>query len=81
MEPMTSRRKQLVEVTALHQIDGHTAPLRITLKDGRIFDVDTYTDPVGIYNKPTLHRYPIKIKGKSTYLYEENGVWWVLMKN
>ena len=81
MEPMTSRKKQLVEVIALHQIDGHIAHLSIALKDGRKYNVETFENPIGMRDKPTMHRYPVKIKGKSTYLYEENGVWWVLMKN
>ena len=75
------RRKQMVEVTALHLVDGTVAPLKVSLKDGRSFEVETFHDPASTTSQPTLHRYPVQIRGRSTYLYEENGRWWVLMKS
>ena len=59
---MTSgRRKQMVEVTALHLVDGTVAPLKISLKDGRSFEVETFHNPTSTTSQPTLYRCPVQI--------------------
>lgn len=77
-----SRRKQLVKVLASHDIDGSIQPKRIILADGRSFEVDESKDPYSAKNKPTgkPRKYPVKIGDRETLLYEDGGLFWVLMK-
>ena len=83
MNPSLGRRKQLVNVEASHLIDGSVQPRRIIMADGTCFDIDSFIDPRVITSQhaaPTK-QYPITIRGQETYLYESNGMWWVLCKN
>ena len=79
-----SRRKQFVEVLVNHGIDGSVEPKRITMACGKVFEIDMVQDPY--YKTPpekrvdVPRRYPIMVRGKKTYLYEDHGRWWVMMK-
>lgn len=77
-----SRRKQFVEVSMNCLIDGTIELKKITMANGDTFEIDESLDPYSSQSKPEgiLHRYPITVRGKSTYLYEDGGRWWVLMK-
>lgn len=76
------RRKQFVRVVANHEIDGSIQFLRIILGDGRSFEVDDSRDPYWGKSKPSgvSLKYPVTIGGKKTELYEDNGRFWVLVK-
>ena len=77
-----SRRKQFVEVLAIHGIDGSIEPKRITLASGKQYDIDTSKDPCMVGNKleSTIRQYAVTIHGHTTSLYERGGRWWVLIK-
>ena len=76
------RRKQLVNVEATHMIDGSIELKKIIMADGQSFEIEASQDPYSEKAKPTgtVHRYPITIHGQQTYLFEDGGRWWVLMK-
>ena len=82
-EKYQRRRKQFVEVIAVHHLDGSVCPRTIILSDGRKYDIDRCHDPrpseiEGAENH--VMRYSIWMKEQKTYLFEANGRWWVLMK-
>lgn len=77
-------RKVFVKVIAEHEPDGRCKPLSIEWEDGRVFEVDRVLDVrqaaslkaggVGI-------RYKCRILGKETYIWDEEGRWFVEGKN
>ncbi len=79
-----SRRKQYVEVLATHRIDGSVRPQTITFAAGPQYDIEE-VKKVGRTKDATTHeialRYTIVVKGKETFLFEDEGRWFVLMRN
>lgn len=76
-------RKQYVEVLATHRIDGTVRPQSIRMAAGPTFDIEEADTPttgnikmLGEFAK----KYPVTIRGKKTFLYEDSGRWWVIMK-
>lgn len=82
-EQYQRRRKQYVEVVAVHKLDGSVCPQTIILADGRRYDIEKYHDPhhVKIEGAGTPAMvYQVWTKGEQTVLFEAGGRWWVLMK-
>lgn len=78
-----SRRKQYVEVLATHRIDGSVRPQVITFAAGPRYDIEKVgkVRPIKDYTTHEIAtQYEITVKGKETYLYEDCGRWFVLMK-
>ena len=79
----SSRRKQFVEVLATHYIDGGVRPRTIILADGKTFEIEDVRGSArakaGRQGEIAL-RYHVVIRGKETYLYSENGRYFVEMK-
>lgn len=77
-----SRRKQYVEVVAIHCIDGDTYPTRIILADGPTYEIERarVLGPVRLPSGALATRYQVRIRGKKTHLFEDHGRWFVLMK-
>lgn len=78
------RRKQYVEVVATHRIDGSVRPQTITFAAGKVYRIDEVKSPAltqaGAMGE-VARRYPVRVLGHDTYLYEDDGRWWVLMRN
>ena len=72
--------KVFVEVIAEHGIDGRTKPLAIRWEDGRVFEIERILD---VRQAASLKaggcgiRYTCRIRGKETYLFDEEGKWFV----
>jgi hypothetical protein len=76
-------RKVFVGVTAEHAPDGHIKPLSITWEDGRIFEIDRILDvrqAASLKTGGTGIRYTCRIMGKETYLFDDEGKWFVEAK-
>ena len=73
-------RKVFVTVTAEHDSNGSCRPLSITWEDGRICEIDRIMD---IRQAASLKaggcgiRYTCRIRGRETYLFDEDGRWFV----
>lgn len=79
-----TRRKQYVEVIATHHIDGSVRPQQIIFAAGPIYDIEDVTGPTKIKTSSTheiANRYAVVVKGKETFLYEDCGKWFVLMRS
>ena len=82
-EKYQRRRKQFVEVIAVHHLDGSICPKTIILSDGRQYEIDKNRDPRPAEIKGGENQvmvFSVWMKGEMTYLFEGNGRWWVLMK-
>jgi len=77
-------RKVFVEVIVKYTKDGRKIPLKVIWEDGRKFSVDRVND---IRPAASLKvggqglRYQCRIEGKDTYLWLEDGKWFVEGKN
>ena len=76
-------RKVFVEVTVKISPDGEVRPLTITFEDGIVFEIDrlkhicrAHATKVG----GTGIRYTIVINNRETYLFEDDGRWFVEAK-
>lgn len=79
-----TKRKQYVEVIATHHIDGSVRPQQIIFADGPIYDVEDVKGVTKVKTTSTFeiaNRYAVVVKGKETFLYEDCGKWFVLMKS
>lgn len=77
------KRKQYVEVLATHHIDGSVRPRTIIMADGPTFDIDEVkqvTHPRSLRGGELATRYTIKIKNQETFLFCDDGRWFVEMK-
>lgn len=77
------REKQYVEVVAKHDEDGAILPLRITLPDGRRFNIDAVLDrrqASALKVGGNGLRYRIRIGQSETFLYYECPRWFVEAK-
>lgn len=78
-----SRRKQYVEVLATHYIDGTVRPRTIIMASGPTYEIDDGKTVCRAKTQRTGEvaiRYTIKIQGKETFLYNDDGRWFVEMK-
>lgn len=76
-------RKVFVRVLAETDEEGNICPLSVTWEDGRSYAIDKVTDIRRAYAKNvggTAVRYRVRIEGKETYMFLENGKWFVESK-
>ena len=76
-------RKVFVRVLAETDEEGNIYPISVTWEDGRSYSIDKVTDIRRSYaNKVggTAVRYTVRIAGKETYIFSENGKWFVESK-
>ena len=73
-------RRVYVNVIARHDEQGRVRPLEVEWEDGRRFGVDRLLD---VRRAAALKaggqglRYTVRILGKETYLFEDEGRWFV----
>ena len=76
-------RRVSVNVIARHDEQGRVRPLEVEWEDGRRFEVDKLLD---VRRAAALKaggqglRYTVRILGKETYLFEDEGRWFVEAK-
>ena len=73
-------RKVYVRVLSETDEEGNITPVSITWEDGRTFTVDKVTDIRRAYAAKvggTAIRYAVKISGKDTFLFAQDGKWFV----
>ena len=76
-------RRAYVKVIARHDEQGKVRPLEVEWEDGRRFEVDKLLD---VRRAAALKaggqglRYTVRILGKETYLFEDEGRWFVEAK-
>ena len=76
-------RRAYVKVIARHDETGKVGPLEVEWEDGRRFEVDRLLD---VRRAAALKaggqgvRYTVRILGKETYLFEDEGRWFVEAK-
>ena len=76
-------RRVCVNVIARHDEQGKVRPLEVEWEDGRRFGVDKLLD---VRRAAALKaggqglRYTVRILGKETYLFEDEGRWFVEAK-
>lgn len=76
-------RRVYVKVIARHDETGKVCPLEVEWEDGRRFEVDRLLD---VRRAAALKaggqgvRYTVRILGKETYLFEDEGRWFVEAK-
>lgn len=78
-----SKRKQYVEVLATHYIDGTVRPRTIIMASGPVFDIDEVKSVCRAKTQRTGEvalRYTIKIGNHETFLFCDDGRWFVEMK-
>ena len=78
------KRKQYVEVIATHYIDGTVRPRTIVMASGPVFEIDevrhvTRAKTMGTGEKAL--RYTVKIGKHETFLFCDDGRWFVEMKD
>jgi hypothetical protein len=76
-------RKVFVSVLAEHDTTGHIKPLSITWEDGRVYEIDRILDirqAASLKAGGTGIRYTCRICGKETFLFDEEGRWFVEAK-
>lgn len=79
----TSKRKQYVEVLATHYIDGTVRPRTIIMASGPVFEIDEVKHVTRAKTQRTgevATRYTIKIGKNETFLFCDDGRWFVEMK-
>ncbi len=73
-------RKVFVKVLVQFDEYGNVLPVNITWEDGRKYEIDRVTDvrrACAMKVGGTAIRYTVKINGRFTYLYEDEGKWFV----
>ena len=78
-----SKRKQYVEVLATHYIDGTVRPRTIIMASGPVFEIDEVKNVTRAKTQRTgevATRYTIKIGKNETFLFCDDGRWFVEMK-
>ena len=76
-------RRAYVKVTAEFSPEGAVTPIRVEWEDGRRFDVDRVLDvrrAVATKAGGQGMRYTVRISGHETYLFEDEGRWFVEAK-
>lgn len=76
-------KKVYVDVILKQDKDGNTRPLSITWEDGSVFEIDRLRQ---VCRAASLKvggcgmRYTVVVCGKETYIFEEDGKWFVEAK-
>lgn len=76
-------RKVFVETIAKYKVDGQQIPMSVIWEDGRKYEIEKITE---IKKAASLKvggcgiRYKCRIQGKETYLFLEDGRWFVESK-
>lgn len=73
-------RKVYVDVVVLQDKDGKSRPLRIQWEDGTVYKVERLLNRCRAVSRNVgggEMRYTVQINGKETFLFEENGRWFV----
>ena len=73
-------RKVYVEVMLKVSPKGDVRPLTVTFENGEIYEIDRLRDRCRACSDKvggTGMRYTVVIKGKETYLFEDDGRWFV----
>ena len=76
-------RKVYVKVLSETDEEGNISPISVTWEDGRSFAIDKVTDIRRAYAMKvggTAIRYSVKIFGKETYIFAQDGKWFVESK-
>lgn len=76
-------RKVYVKVLSETDEGGNIKPISVTWEDGRSFAIDKVTDIRRAYASKvggTAIRYAVKISGKETFLFVQEGKWFVESK-
>lgn len=76
-------RRAYVQVIARHDADGKVFPLEVEWEDGRRFQVDRLLDvrrAAALKAGGQGMRYTVRIQGRETYLFEDEGRWFVEAK-
>ena len=80
---MREVRKEYVSIFARIDVDGAIQPLSILLKDGRKYDIDEIKDKCRAASLKAGGcglRYTIRIGERDTYLFDEDGRWFVELR-
>ena len=73
-------RRVYVKVVVAFDIDGGICPMRVDWEDGRSFEVDRLIDvrrAAATKAGGQGMRYTVRIMGRETYLFEDEGRWFV----
>jgi hypothetical protein len=76
-------RKVFVTVLSEHAPDGRCKPISITWEDGKVYEIDRILDvrqAASLKAGGTGIRYTCRIRGKETYLFDDEGKWFVEAK-
>ena len=76
-------RKVYVKVLSETDEEGNIRPVEVTWEDGRTYTVDKVIDIRRAYAEKvggTAMRYTVRIIGKETYIFREDGKWFVESK-
>lgn len=76
-------RKVYVKVLSETDEEGNIRPVEVTWEDGRTYTVDKVADVRRAYAEKvggTAIRYTVRIAGKETYIFMEDGKWFVESK-
>jgi hypothetical protein len=76
-------RKVYVDVILKQDKDGNTVPLKIKWEDGRVYEVDRLLykcKAASLKVGGCGMRYTVRIMGKETYLFEDDGRWFMEAK-
>ena len=80
---MQEVKKEYVSILAQIHIDGSIQPLGILLEDGRKYGIDEVKDKcraASLRAGGCGIRYTIRIGERDTYLFDEDGRWFVEMR-
>lgn len=80
---MQEVKKEYVSILAQIHMDGSIQPLGILLEDGRKYDIDEVKDKcraASLRAGGCGIRYTIRIGERYTYLFDEDGRWFVEMR-
>jgi len=73
-------KRTYVKVIVAHDVDGRACPLRVEWEDGRKFQVDRLLDvrrAAATKAGGQGMRYTVRILGRETYIFEDEGRWFV----
>ena len=77
-------RRAYVKVVVEYSPEGQVRPLSVEWEDGRRFDVDRLLDvrrAASTRAGGSGMRYTVRILGRETYLFEDQGRWFVEARN